>query len=209
MAVEKIINIRNEWSALAAKGHVGGAEVGDRRDTGARSDAGPFADLQSTGGGPAEVGGRLPLMKNRLAVRAKEGNALRGDAESTAGGESGLGENFSETEIQPAQGAGRDGLLIRDAKNFFAQLERKAEGSVAEQLGVQLRRRARDASEGDIYAIGGRAGHEAEDRHGLGGHKWRKGFLTQRGQRTQRTPSQREIKSVQELGASLASLAIA
>ena len=43
---------------------------------------------------------------------------------------------------------------------------------MAEQLGVEIRRRAGNASKGNVDAVGGSAGHEAEDEHGLGGHKW-------------------------------------
>jgi len=56
-------------------------------------------------------------------------------------------------------------LLLGDAKDFFAERGRKLERSVAEEFRVQVRRRAGDASEGNVDAVGRGARHEAKDEH--------------------------------------------
>src|SRR5260370_26790551 len=67
--------------------------------------------------------------------------------------------------MQLADDTRGDGVLFGDAKNFLAKRRRKFGGGVAEKLGVQSRRRAGNAREGNINAIGRRAGHHAEDEH--------------------------------------------
>src|SRR5579864_5287185 len=104
-------------------------------------------------------------MKNRLPVIANEVDASRGNTEPFAGGKGSVGVDLPKTEIQLAEFASREGLLLGHAEDFLAQRERKVERSVAEQFCVQVRRSARDASEGNVDAVGGRAGHEAKDEH--------------------------------------------
>src|SRR6267154_2896273 len=62
-------------------------------------------------------------------------------------------------------------MLFGDAKNFLAKLVRKSNGSVADQPGAQIWRRARNARKGNVNTIGRRAGHHAEDEHGLLAHE--------------------------------------
>ena len=76
-----------------------------------------------------------------------------------------------KAKIQLAEFAGGDGMLLGDAKNLLAQRGRKFARSVAEKLCVQTWWRAGDAGERDVDAIGGSAGHEAENEHGFGCHR--------------------------------------
>src|SRR5690348_1714535 len=99
MAVEEIVDIGDERSALAAEGHVGWAKVRDSRDACARSDDGAFADLQRGGDGLAEIACRLALMENRLAVVANEVNAFGSDLESLASSKDSVGVNVPEPKV--------------------------------------------------------------------------------------------------------------
>ena len=171
MTIEKIVDVRNEWSALAAECHVGGTKVGDGSDAGARGDDAGLADLKSGDGGAAEVIGWLPLVEDGLTVIADEIDASRRNTELFTRGENSVGIDVSEAEVQLAQFASGNGSLLGDAKNLFAQRGRKVERSVAEQLGVELRRRAGDAGKRDIDAIGGSAGHKAENKERLRSHR--------------------------------------
>src|SRR2546427_9918696 len=73
--------------------------------------------------------------------------------------------------MQLAEFARSDGMLFRNAQDFLAKRGRKFRRSVAKQPCVQTRRRAGDAREGNVNAVGRRAGHEAEDEHGLFAHE--------------------------------------
>src|SRR5258708_5451085 len=110
-------------------------------------------------------------MENGLAVAADEGDFLWCNPELATRGQGGAGEGFSQTKIQLTESARGDGVLFRDAKNFFPKRRRKFDRGVIEQPGVQVWWRAGDASQGHVNAIGGRAGHHAEDEHGLLAHE--------------------------------------
>src|SRR6266705_7220755 len=62
-------------------------------------------------------------------------------------------------------------MLFRNAQDFLAKRGRKFDRRVAKQPCVQTRRRAGDAGKRHVNAVGGRAGHEAEDEHGLFAHE--------------------------------------
>ena len=85
VAVEQIVGVGNERRALATESDVGGTKVRDGRDSGVRCDDAGFTDLQSRRGGPTEVRNRLPLMEDRLAVAADQGDFFCGDVEARAG----------------------------------------------------------------------------------------------------------------------------
>src|SRR5216683_2124401 len=91
--------------------------------------------------------------------------------DGSASRKSGAGKDFSQAKIQLAESAGGDGPLFGDSQNFLAKRGRKFDGGVADQLGVQIWRRARDASEGNVNAIGGCSGHHAENKHGFFAHE--------------------------------------
>src|SRR6267378_7713943 len=110
-------------------------------------------------------------MENRLAVAANQRDMFRRDTKFAASDESRVGEKFSQTKIQLAENARSDGLLFRDAKNFLAMRKRKFHGGMAEQFGIQMRRRARNASQRNIDTIGGSTRHHAENKHGLVAHE--------------------------------------
>src|SRR6266478_6115642 len=110
-------------------------------------------------------------MENRLAVAADQRDVFWPDTKFVASGNGGFGEHFSQTKIQLAESARGDGVLFGDAKNFLANRRRKFDGGMAEQLGIQMRRCARDASEGNVNAIGGCSGHHAENKHGFFAHE--------------------------------------
>src|SRR6266478_6342472 len=105
-------------------------------------------------------------MENRLAVAANERDASWRDTKFVASGNGGFGEKFSQTKIQLAESARSDRVLFSDAKNFHAKRGRKFDGCMAEQLRIQIRRRARDAGEGNVNAIGRSTGHHAKHEHG-------------------------------------------
>src|SRR6266446_1087824 len=113
----------------------------------------------------------MPLMKDGLAVAADESYFLGRNLEFAARGHRGLGEKLSQSKISLAESARGDGVLFGDAKNFLANRRRKFDGGMAEQLGIQMRRCARDASEGNVNAIGGCSGHHAENKHGFFAHE--------------------------------------
>lgn len=168
MAIEKIVDVRHERSALSTKSNVRWAEIAYRRDTRVRRDDGTFADLQSGGGWTPEIIGRLALMENRLAVIANQVDAFRGKLESLARRDGSVSEDFSQAKIQLAEFACRNRLLLGHAKDFPAEWRRKAERSVTKQFGVQVRRCAGNASEGNVDTVGRSAGHKAEHQHGFG-----------------------------------------
>ncbi len=86
MAVEEIVGVWDEGSALAAEGDVRGAEVGDGSDACACGDDAAVADLERGGGGTAEILDWRSLMKDGLAVVAEERDFFWRDAEVFAGG---------------------------------------------------------------------------------------------------------------------------
>lgn len=163
MAIEKIVAVWDERRALAAERDVGGAEVGDGRDTGAGGDNVAIADLKRRGGGTAEILDWRALMKNRLAMVAEDGDFFRRDAKAFAGLQSGFGVDFAKAKIHLAQVAGWNGSLFGDAEDFFADLRRKIEARVVEEFRVEVGRGAGDFGQGNIDAVGGGSGHEAED----------------------------------------------
>src|SRR5215831_3037136 len=146
MAIKKVVDVRNEGSALAAQCHVSGTKIGDGGYAGAGRDDGAFTDLKSRGGRLTEMGRRLTLMEDRLAVIANEIDALKGDLEPFAGSKDRVGVNVPKAEIQLAQFSSRNRLLLGYAKNFLAQRGRKLKRSMAEQLGAYIWRRPGDAS---------------------------------------------------------------
>src|SRR6266571_3914686 len=75
VAIEKVVDVGNERSTLAAEGHVRGTKVRDGGDAGAGGDDRGFADLQRGGGWRAEIRSWADLMKDRLAMAADERNA--------------------------------------------------------------------------------------------------------------------------------------
>ncbi len=85
-------------------------------------------------------------MENRLAMTADNRHALWRDAKFTASGKGGVGKDFSQPKIQLTEISGGDGVLFRHTQNFLAKPIRKFNGGVPEQLGVQIWRRARNAS---------------------------------------------------------------
>jgi hypothetical protein len=110
-------------------------------------------------------------MKNGLAVAAKERDALGGNAESSTSGDRGFGEHFAQAKRQLTEFTGNAGVLLGDAKNFLAQRGRKPDGGVAQKSGLEVWRCARDAREGNVDAVSGRAGHQTENKHRFGGHR--------------------------------------
>jgi hypothetical protein len=102
-------------------------------------------------------------MKNRLTVIAEDRDFCRRDAEALAGCPSGFGVDLAEAKIELAQVARGNGCLFRDAKDFFANLWRKIDARVIEEFRVEVWRSAGDLCQRDVDAVGGRAGHEAED----------------------------------------------
>src|SRR6266851_2583132 len=171
VAIEKVVHIRNKWRSLATEGDVRRSKITDGRDARASRDDGRLADLQRRGGRSAQKIDGLALMEDGLPVTSDQGDLRWRHSETTASGQGGVAEEFSQTEIQLTESAGGDGVLFSDTQNFVANRGRKFDGGVAEKLRVQLRRRAGDAGESHVNAIGGSAGHHAENEHGLSAHE--------------------------------------
>ena len=53
--------------------------------------------------------------------------------------------------------------MLGDAKNFFSNLRREIDARVVEEFCVEVWWGAGDLCEGDVDAVGGSAGHQAED----------------------------------------------
>ena len=132
MMIEEIIEVRNKRGPLAAESYVRGTKIRNGGDTCTRGDDGTFADLECGGGGLAEIGRGLALMKDRLAVIANEADARRSDLQSFACCKDGIGVNVPEAEVQLAEFTGGDRLLVGDAQDFFAKSRGEIEGSVAD-----------------------------------------------------------------------------
>ncbi len=126
MAVQQIVGVRDERRALPAERDVGGAEVGDRGDAGARCDDTAVADLQRGGGRAAEILDRRTLMKDRLAVIAEDRDFFGRDAEVFAGRQGGFGVDFAKAEIQSGSGRPREPVFVRRRGGFLFAL---AEGN--------------------------------------------------------------------------------
>ena len=77
VAVEEIVDVRDEWRALAAERYVCGTKITNGGDIGARGDDGGFTDLQRGSSASAEIRNRLALMKDGLAVRADQRDSAR------------------------------------------------------------------------------------------------------------------------------------
>jgi len=128
VAVEEVVSVRNERSALAAESDVRGTKVGDGGDSSEGGDDGRFTDLQSRSdrrkclvtSGEWRARSVRSLVEDSLAVRADEGNICWRDAEFLAGGKRGFGEEFSQAKIKLAEFSGGDGLLLGHAENFFS-----------------------------------------------------------------------------------------
>src|ERR1700731_281118 len=110
-------------------------------------------------------------MENCLAVTADERHFLWCNPEFAASGESGVGKEFAQAKIQLAESARGDGVLFGNAENFLANRSRKFHRRVTEQLGVQIWRRARDASQRNVDSVGGGSRHHAENKHGFFVHE--------------------------------------
>src|SRR5712664_413870 len=171
VAIEKIVRIGNERRALATEGDVSGTKIADRGDAGVRGDDGRLADLQRGGGGAPQKGDALALVENRLAVAANERDFLRCNPEFATRRHGGAGEEFSHAKVQLADGARSDGVLFGDAQNFLAKRGRKFDRGMAQQLDVQIGRRAGNASQCNVDTVGRGAGHHAENKHGLLAHE--------------------------------------
>ncbi len=104
------------------------------------------------------------LVKDRLAVRAEERDAARLDAEFVAGEECGAGKNPAQTEMELAEFARGDGLLLGNAQDFPADRWRESDRGVIPEPGAETRRSAGDLGESDFDGVGGGAGHQAEDQ---------------------------------------------
>src|SRR5216684_65520 len=154
VAVKKIVHIRDERCALATESHIRGTKVADSCDARACGDNRWLANLQRRRSRGSKIGGRAALMENRLAVIADQFDALRRDAKLTASGKSGVGEDFSQPKIQLAEFARSGGVLFRNSKNLFAKRVRELDGRVPKQLGVETGRRAGNARQGNLNAIG-------------------------------------------------------
>jgi len=110
-------------------------------------------------------------MKNCLAVIADQIYFAGRDAELFAGGESGVGVDVAEAEVELAELAGGHGSLFSDAKDFFADGGGEGDGRVMEEFDLKLGWCARDTDERDVDAVNRGAGHHAEDEHGFCGHE--------------------------------------
>ena len=190
MAVEEIVGVGDERGALAAEGDVGGAEVGNRGDAGAGSDDAAFAGLQRGGCRAAEIFHRWALVEDGLAVIGEKRDFFRRDAEAFAGGQGCFGVDLTEAEIELAQVAGGNESLFCDAEDFFAHLRGKIDGCVIEELGVEVWGGTGDFGQSDIDAVGGGAGHHAEDEERfVRGWQGGKKISPQRARRAQRRKS--------------------
>ena len=165
VAIEQVIAKGDERRALSAGGHVGGAKIADRGDAGERGDDGGLADLQCGGDVCAEEAGRAALMEDGLAVRADQADAAQRDAEFSAGAQGGFGEELTQTEIQLADVAGGDARALGHAQDCGAHGGGEGNrGEIFEAcVGGVFGDGRRDADQGDVDAVGGSAGHEAED----------------------------------------------
>ena len=121
------------------------------------------ADLQRGGRRPAEILDRRALVKNRLTVVAEDRDFFRRDAEALAGGQSGIGVDLAEAEIHLAEIADRNRSLLGNAEDFFSDLSGEIDACVIEEFRVQVWRGAGNFCQGDVDAVGGGAGHQAED----------------------------------------------
>src|SRR5205807_1910612 len=63
-AKQQIVDVRNKRSALAARGHIAGAEIGDYRNAGTLSDDCRFPDLHGAGHLIAEQIDRIAFMED-------------------------------------------------------------------------------------------------------------------------------------------------
>jgi len=110
-------------------------------------------------------------VEDGLAVGADERDALRGDVEAAAGVERGAGEEFAEKEVELAEAASGGGATLSKMEESGANIAGEGERGVVQELCVDAWRVApsaslrasSDAGEGDVDAVGGSAGHEAED----------------------------------------------
>src|SRR5215469_6227037 len=68
----KVVEIRNQWSALSARGHVGRTEVGNDGHSHARRDDGAFSRLPCRSDLASEKGLWFALMVDRLSVTADQ-----------------------------------------------------------------------------------------------------------------------------------------
>jgi hypothetical protein len=109
-------------------------------------------------------------MKDGLSMIADERDSLWGDAEPFASGQSCITVNFSQTKIKLAEFASRNGMLLCDAQNLFAYGRGKFHRSVREKCRIEMWWGSGNACEGNVYTIGGSAGHEAENEHGRRRH---------------------------------------
>src|SRR5690242_538361 len=164
VAIEQIIDEGNKRRALAADGHVGWPKITDRCHARDGGDDSGFADLQSGGDPLAEKWTGLALMEDGLAVRSDDAEPARGEAKFLTGAQRGLAKNLPEAKIQLADFAGQDGSAFGNAEDFGAN--RGGEGHRNEIFEARVRGivfdGGRDAHQGDIDAVDGSAGHEAE-----------------------------------------------
>src|SRR5713226_5397446 len=110
--IEKIVHIGNERCALATVGDVRRSKITDGRDARASRDDGRLADLQRRGGRSAQKIDGLALMEDGLPVTSDQGDLRWRHSETTASGQGGVAEEFSQTEIQLTESAGGDGVLF-------------------------------------------------------------------------------------------------
>src|SRR5215472_7591229 len=122
MAVEGVVGEGDEGRALPAEGHVGGAEVGDGRDTRERGDDGTVTQLECGGDRLAKKISWLALMEDGLAVVADQVDLFRGDAEFLAGSERGFGVDVAEAGMKLAEFSWRERVLFGQVQDFFADL---------------------------------------------------------------------------------------
>ena len=97
---QRPVDVGHQRRALAARGHVPGAEVAHHGDAGALGDDGGLAELQRGGrGGEARAGGPPS------AVRADDVHVPGAQARLGDDRQGGLGEALAQHEVELAQGA--------------------------------------------------------------------------------------------------------
>ncbi len=156
---------RGEGCALATRGEVARPEVGDGRHARALGDDGRGTDLQR---GADDVRPFLSWQRqvvDRLAVRADQVHCRQRQSGPTGDRDGRLGEQLPKVGIEMAH-------LFRTAPRRRGQYTCSQSRWIGKRLeGQEVDGRPRTArpnvDHGGIHAIGGRAGHETDDVHGL------------------------------------------
>jgi len=110
-------------------------------------------------------------MKNGLPVVADDVDLFRRDAALFAGVECGFGVDVAQAGVELAEFTWSERILFGYAEDFFADGGWEILTGVAEELDFQVWRSAGDSYESGVDAVGGGAGHHAEDEHGVFGHE--------------------------------------